>query len=103
MITPERRVHIFPVGATDVEILMLGEPESIASFVAELRTHVESWIGLSSLRPIAMGSQLIGWRVTRDADATHHDPLAEVLLMLRKFPHLAWADGGPRCGLVATW
>lgn len=102
MTNPERRIHLYPVGACDVEILILGEPENIAPLVAEISGHLTHWIGFSSMRMLTMGAQVIGFRATRDENATHADALAEAILMLRK-QQIAWADGGPRCGLVGTW
>ncbi len=103
MKNPENRIMLYPVGTFDVEILILGEPEKIAGFVAEVKGILERWIGFSHVQPIAMGSQVIGFTAQRDKLATHDDPIAEAMLMLRRFDAIGWADGGPRCGMVGTW
>lgn len=101
MINPERRIMLFPVGRYDVEILLLGEPESIAKAVAEVSAALSKWIGFSNAQPVAMGTQVIGFRAMRDENATHDDAIAEALLMLRRFP-VEWADAGPRA-MVGSW
>lgn len=92
---------LYPVGRFDVEIIILGEPTEIAGLVAVVSTSLSSWIGFSNAQPIAMGSQVIGFRAFRDTNATHDDPIAEAMLMLRRFP-IEWSDAGPR-SMVGTW
>ncbi len=92
---------LWPVNATAAEIIVLGNPFELASFVAELLSELGRWRGFDSVTPLAMGSQLVGFRVHRGAFAEHDDPIAEVMLAMRRWP-LQWSDAN-RCGMVARW
>lgn len=101
MMSPDRRVMLWPVNQTALEIVVLGNPFELASFVAELLSTLGEWPGFDSVTPLAMGAQLVGFRVHRSANAVHDDPIAEAMLAMRRWP-LQWSDAN-RCGMVARW
>lgn len=99
MTPPARRLWLYPLGAVDLEIVILGPPILIAPFVVRLRSIVEAWPGFENVQPITMGEQLIGFRVTRSRVAERYDPVAEAMLALHELP-LEWTGAGR--GMVGT-
>lgn len=106
MIPPSKRIWLYPdrtyTHPRDLEIIVLGTPTAIAPFVAELRVQLESWAGFENVHAIAMGDQMIGFRVTRSKFATHDDPVAEAMLALDKLGRIEWHSSS-RAGTVGLW
>ncbi|HUS27565.1 MAG TPA: hypothetical protein VMZ53_03630 [Kofleriaceae bacterium] len=106
MIPPSKRIWIYPdrtfTRPRDLEIIVLGEPEVIAPFMVELRNTIESWPGFDQVHPITMGEQLLGFRASRSKLAEHDDPVAEAMLMLKRFP-IEWTGNGYGLGIVGLW
>lgn len=103
MITPQRRICLFLTSPFDLEIVVLGDVDRLAIFMVELRRVLETWHGFESVQPLAMGSQVIGFTARRSSLATHDDPIAEALLMLRRWP-IDWpALLNIAHGVCGTW
>jgi hypothetical protein len=100
---PQRRICLFLTSPFDLEIVVLGDPERLAIFMVELRRVLETWHGFESVNPLTMGSQVIGFTARRSTLATHDDPIAEVLLMMRRWP-IDWpALLNVTHGVCGTW
>lgn len=104
MISPTNRLWLFLASETDVEIVLLGDVLSNAPTMADLHQALEHCQGFENVRPLVMGAQVIGFRATRSANATYIDPIAEAMLLLRRYPRIEWCgSGGNRAGNVGTW
>lgn len=106
MNTPARRIWIFQPSMRQpiIEIVVLGEPNDIAQFVTDLRCQLETSSGFETVRPLGMGTQQLGFRVTRSNTAQHADPIAEamqLLLTMRRYP-IDWCPTAG-AGMVGTW
>jgi hypothetical protein len=107
MIPPAKRIWLYPdrtfTRPRDLEIIILGEPEAIAPLVVDVRALLHTWPGFENVHPIVMGDQAIGFRASRSKHATHDEPLAEAMLMLRGH-RIEWTGGDPGwAGIVGTW
>lgn len=103
IVAPSRRIWLYPVNEHHtLEVLILGEPEEIASVFARVKHLVESWIGFTAVRPIAMGLTLIGLRADLSIHAEHNDVIAEALRVLVPSMMIVWSEP-TKIGTVGTW
>lgn len=101
MLTPTPRLFVVLASPRDIEIIIVGAPLLIAPLVTELHIMLEAADGFESVQPLVMGAQQVGFRATRSKRATHDDPIAEAMLVLRRFP-ITWEVVGPRL-VGGTW
>lgn len=100
MIFPIRRIWLYPIAATTLEIVILGD-ESIAAIYADIRARAESWPGWARVDTIVSGvAGVLGIRVELSNGATSDDPIVEAIRMLKPLDKLEWSS---HMGMVASW
>lgn len=94
IVTPRRRILLSESDHGRLEILIIGEPTTIAVEWAAIRSKLEGWPGFRNIATIVMGGQPIGLRADVTPMAAHLDPLLEWCRMAREdkafLPHVEW-------------
>ncbi len=114
MISPQRRIWIYPVSRDAVEIIILGgipiatpRPEDdIATVFAAIRKLADEWQGFVRTETIVMGSTVLGLRARVGPMAIHDDPVAEALRMMHGRRGISWSGGdgaAQSLGMVGVW
>lgn len=113
MITaPTRRLWLYPTPDGALEIVILGDDESVATMYARVRQLAESWRGFDRVSALGQSGAVVGVRVTIAPMARNRDPVREAMYALRvSAPDLMQAiswltvdlDGATVEGMVGTW
>jgi hypothetical protein len=107
IVTPTRRIWLYPAPDGALEILILGDDEGVAAMYARIRKLAESWRGFDRVAALAQSGAVLGVRVTLSIHAQHDDPVAEgILALLKGAPDaarsIAWRESNG-AGMVGTW
>lgn len=112
MITPARRIWIYPVNADTVEIVILGARVESAGIYARLHKLAEEWSGWISVDTLVQDDAVVGIRMRIGPFASYADPVTEALTMIMQSKRgerelFRWSGGMPASGgaigMVGTW
>jgi hypothetical protein len=113
IVTPSRRLWLYPATDGALEILILGDDAGVAVMYARLRALVEAWRGFDRVGTIGQSGAVLGLRVTLAPLATHHNPIRELMVALHQLDRdvmlaFTWLgtvpdNGGDQRGMVGSW
>lgn len=115
MISPARRVMIYPSDRTTCEILIVGAARETLEISIVLRKTIETWRGFEWTSIVALDDgcrapTMLGVAARVGEHARFSDPVAEALLAIRECRDLKairWSGGNAgsdsALGMIGTW
>ena len=111
MIAPQKRLWLYAVHTDVLEIVILGESghavapiDDVARMFARVKDACDTWQGFDRVDVLTMAGAVLGLCVRSCPFATHNDPIAEAMLMLRrKEIAIDWDGITGASGAVGRW